>query len=273
MERTASAGSACEQTDLAFADPASGGHYFGIGADKQQLGTTAVLFTVWFTAQETDIFIIYRCSVFVRIPSSAKKLIRPICPRDLAKAQRLVYIMLSGFKVDAVQSVTQPSGLNLDEGRRGDLLERNEIFPEINLTSTDQSVDVRTRVRTAPHTPEKTRLETSLLDSTNQNLMSEAGGGAASGSQRLEGGRDLWLIQWLCVREYNFQIRSVDPKGTIDQCLLTPATVAANLVPNVVLCIPLYYTGEAERKIWTTGEPRISIQFAQACALTPVPLF
>ena len=51
------------------------------------------------------------------------------------------------------------------------------------------------------------------------------------------------------------------------QCSLTPTAPAANPVPNVLLCIPLDYTGEAERGILTTGQPRISIHFAQACAL------
>jgi len=45
------------------------------------------------------------------------------------------------------------------------------------------------------------------------------------------------------------------------------AAPAAKLVPNVLLCAPLDYTSEAERGILTTGHPRISIHFAQACAL------
>ena len=51
------------------------------------------------------------------------------------------------------------------------------------------------------------------------------------------------------------------------QCSLTPAAPAANLVPNVLLCIPLDYTGEAERGVLSTGQPRISTHSAQACAL------
>ncbi len=46
-----------------------------------------------------------------------------------------------------------------------------------------------------------------------------------------------------------------------------PAAPAAELVSNVLLCIPLDYIGEAERWILTTGHPRISIHSAQACAL------
>ncbi|GFO08947.1 hypothetical protein PoB_003545200 [Plakobranchus ocellatus] len=38
-------------------------------------------------------------------------------------------------------------------------------------------------------------------------------------------------------------------------------------MPNVLLCIPLYYISEVERGILTTGQPRISIHFAQAHAL------
>ena len=48
---------------------------------------------------------------------------------------------------------------------------------------------------------------------------------------------------------------------------LTLATSAANPVPNVLLCIPLDFTGKAERRVLTTGHPRISIHLAQACAL------
>ncbi|XP_076469990.1 uncharacterized protein LOC143300280 [Babylonia areolata] len=46
-----------------------------------------------------------------------------------------------------------------------------------------------------------------------------------------------------------------------------PAAPAAKLVPNVSLCVPSDYIGEAERGILTTGQPRISINFAQAHAL------
>ncbi len=55
-----------------------------------------------------------------------------------------------------------------------------------------------------------------------------------------------------------------------DSCLYSrtvPAAPAAELVPNVLLCIPLDYIGEAERGILTTGHPRISIHSAQACTL------
>ena len=38
-------------------------------------------------------------------------------------------------------------------------------------------------------------------------------------------------------------------------------------MPNVLLCIPLDYTSEAEREVLTTGQPRIFIHIAQACAL------
>ncbi len=56
----------------------------------------------------------------------------------------------------------------------------------------------------------------------------------------------------------------------MDSCLYSCtflAAPAAKLVPNVPLCIPLDYIGEAERGILMTGHPRISTHFAQACAL------
>ncbi|XP_076442831.1 uncharacterized protein LOC143281507 [Babylonia areolata] len=46
-----------------------------------------------------------------------------------------------------------------------------------------------------------------------------------------------------------------------------PAAPAAKLVPNVSLCVPSDCIGEAERGILKTGQPRISINFAQGHAL------
>ena len=46
-----------------------------------------------------------------------------------------------------------------------------------------------------------------------------------------------------------------------------PAAPAAKPMSNVLLCSPLDHTGEAERGILSSGQYRISIHFAQACAL------
>ncbi len=56
-----------------------------------------------------------------------------------------------------------------------------------------------------------------------------------------------------------------NPEGLYSRTV--PAAPATELVPNVLLCIPLDYIGEAERGILMTGHPRISIHSAQACAL------
>lgn len=52
-----------------------------------------------------------------------------------------------------------------------------------------------------------------------------------------------------------------------DNYVFLPAASAANLVPNVVLCIPLDHTSKAERGIMKYGQPMISILQAQARAL------
>ena len=41
---------------------------------------------------------------------------------------------------------------------------------------------------------------------------------------------------------------------------LKPATPAANLMPNVLLCIPVDHTREAERGVLMSGQPSSSIQ-------------
>jgi len=45
--------------------------------------------------------------------------------------------------------------------------------------------------------------------------------------------------------------------------VILPATPAAKLVPNVVLCTPLDPTSEAERGILAIRHPRVSTSFAQ----------
>lgn len=55
-----------------------------------------------------------------------------------------------------------------------------------------------------------------------------------------------------------------------------PSAHTSKLMPNVLLCFLLDYTGEAERGILLIGHPWISVHNAQACVngeVTSVPLY